>query len=370
GLSETEPDPFGGHYGRVPGSNVLDGSVHEYAEHLLSRKLFDTASDDALARAYEDFSRQAAQLGFTTIQDMALGLTRARSLRVLARADLALRVRSICFPLTPDESCAVDPVSLPGLGPRVYADGFKWITDGSPIERGAFLEAPYSDAPETRGVFNFEPVALQGMLSRGLLGPPRRNQALVHAVGDGAVDNVLAAVAATGGAAAWRGRRLRIEHADLLFPDHFGELTDLGAVVVQNPLHLGVPELLTRRFGPERIAMAQPLQTLRELGIPLALGTDAIGAVSSPWLDVFLAAIHPTRPSEALTVEQAVSAYTHGSAYAEFEDFQKGKLAPGRLADLAVLSQDVFTAPLPALPATRSVLTVVGGRVVWDAGEL
>jgi predicted amidohydrolase YtcJ len=370
GIAETEPDPFGGRYGRVAGSNVLTGAVHEYAEHLLSRRLFETASDAELAHAYEAFSRQAAQLGFTTIQDMALGLPQARTLRVLSQADLALRVRSICFPLSPEEACVGAPPDLGGLVPWVRASGFKWITDGSPIERGAFLEEPYFDEPATRGGFNFASGALQDMLRRGLNGPPRGAQALIHTVGDGAVDNVLAAVAATGGAPAWNGRRLRIEHADLLFPEHFGELIDLGAVVVQNPLHLGVPELLGRRFGPERIARAQPLQTLRGLGIPLALGTDAIGAVSSPWLDVFLAAIHPTRPSEAITVEQAVSAYTYGSAYAEFEEYRKGRLAPGKLADLAVLSQDVFTAPLPTLPATHSVLTVVGGRIVWDSGEL
>jgi predicted amidohydrolase YtcJ len=85
---------------------------------------------------------------------------------------------------------------------------------------------------------------------------------------------------------------------------------------------------------------------------------------------VFLAAIHPTHPAEALTVEEAITAFTAGSAYAEFQEHRKGTLAPGKLADLAVLSQDPFTAPLPALPATFSVLTMVGGRVVWDTGAL
>jgi hypothetical protein len=75
-------------------------------------------------------------------------------------------------------------------------------------------------------------------------------------------------------------------------------------------------------------------------------------------------------PREALTREQAVAAYTRGSAYAEFAEGEKGTLAPGMLADLAVLSQDVFAAPAPALPATTCVLTLVGGRVAHDAGAL
>jgi predicted amidohydrolase YtcJ len=78
-----------------------------------------------------------------------------------------------------------------------------------------------------------------------------------------------------------------------------------------------------------------------------------------------LATSHP-RPQESLTREQAVEAYTRGSAYAEFAETEKGTLAPGKLADLAILSQDIFRVPASALPQTRSVLTVVGGQVMFD----
>jgi predicted amidohydrolase YtcJ len=71
-----------------------------------------------------------------------------------------------------------------------------------------------------------------------------------------------------------------------------------------------------------------------------------------------------------LTREQAVTAYTAGSAYAEREELQKGTLAPGRLADLAVLSQDIFTVHFSLIPGTESVLTMVDGRIVWDAGVI
>jgi hypothetical protein len=79
------------------------------------------------------------------------------------------------------------------------------------------------------------------------------------------------------------------------------------------------------------------------------------------------AVTHPAQPSEALTVAQAVEAYTRGAAYAEFEEAHKGSIAAGKLADLAVLSQDIFTAPVAALPATESVLTIVGGEIVHDS---
>ena len=133
-------------------------------------------------------------------------------------------------------------------------------------------------------------------------------------------------------------RWFRVEHADFLFPEHFAELREAGIVVVQNPLHFGIPDMIAARVGPARFAEAQPLRTLLDEGIPVALGTDSIGAVQSPWIEV--------------------------------EEHRVGTLAPGVLADLAVLSQDVFAAAPPALPGTTSVLTMVGGEVVWDAGEL
>jgi predicted amidohydrolase YtcJ len=82
------------------------------------------------------------------------------------------------------------------------------------------------------------------------------------------------------------------------------------------------------------------------------------------------ASIHPDRPSEAISREQAVVAYTLGSAYAEFAEKDKGSLVPGKLADLAVLSQDIFTVPASELPKTESVLTLVGGKVVYDGKAL
>ena len=109
-----------------------------------------------------------------------------------------------------------------------------------------------------------------------------------------------------------------------------------------------------------------PWQTLSNEGIPIAVGTDAIGGVGNPYLDIFLSLIHPIQPTEALSVEDAVIAYTSGSAYAEFQEHWKGVLAVGKLADLAVLSQDIFTLPPPAIIGTESVLTMVDGNVVYN----
>jgi predicted amidohydrolase YtcJ len=186
---------------------------------------------------------------------------------------------------------------------------------------------------------------------------------MFHVVGDSAIALVLNALASTGSASIWRGTRVRLEHGDGLTPDQFDRARRLGVIVVQNPTHLDLGGLLAERYDPAFLANFQPLRSLVEAGIALALGGDGI---FNPFLNIMAAVTHAHRPAEALTREQAVVAYTRGSAFAEFAEHEKGTLEPGMLADLAVLSHDIFAVPLAVLPATTSVLTVIGGRVVWD----
>jgi hypothetical protein len=367
GISETEPDPFGGRFERVPDSNVLTGVADEYAEFGVLRRFYALLSDDDIVALYQAFAAQAVMYGYTTLQDIPIGLTHARALSVLAAANLPLRVRSMCFPLTPDEPC-----DDPGLGPRslVTATGIKWITDGTPIERLACVETPYADRPDQLGTCDIPTDALRNILRAHRDGPRASEQIVLHAVGDRAIDRILDALSDTGGPAAWHGRRTRIEHGDLLFPGDFGRVRALGAIIVQNPTHFTFPDVLAQRFQPAVFAELDPLRSLLDEDIPLAIGTDSFGFPLSPFLELYLATIHPTRPQESLTLEQALIAYTSGSAHAEFEEHRKGTLAPGMLADMAVLSQNIFQVPTEALPETFSVLTMVNGRVVWDAGVL
>jgi predicted amidohydrolase YtcJ len=111
----------------------------------------------------------------------------------------------------------------------------------------------------------------------------------------------------------------------------------------------------------------QPFRTLLANGIPVALGSDG---PQNPFLNLMLATIHPDNPAEAITLAQAIGAYTAGSAAAEGAGGWKGRLVPGMVADLAVLSQDIFSVPPDRLPATASVLTLVGGRPVWNPAGL
>jgi len=367
-ISTTEPDPFGGHYRRFPGSDVVTGEVHEYAEFGVRRRLLALVPDSHIVAQYQAFAAAAVQLGYTSLQDMAVGLTHDRALGALRAARLPLRVRSICFPLSPAEPCEAtrdgDDSAL------VRAAGVKWIIDGTPVERLAFVETPYADRPGQLGAPDLPDRALRAQLRLHDHGSIRTNQLVFHSVGDAAIDQVFDAMDDTGGARVWGDRRIRIEHGDLLFPWDFDRARELGVVVVQNPTHLALAPVFAQRFVPRVFANLEPLKTLLAERIPLAFGTDGIGAPQSPFLHMFLATVHPTRPAEALSLAQALTAFTQGAAFAELAEQHKGTLVAGQLADLAVLSQDIFHVAPPDLPNTRSVLTIVGGRVVWDAGEL
>jgi hypothetical protein len=169
---------------------------------------------------------------------------------------------------------------------------------------------------------------------------------------------------ATGGKAVWSVRRVRIEHGDGIMPDLVPRTKELGVIVVVNPTHFTLRELFLKRFGAERTNQMQPLRSLLTAGIPVAIGSDG---PNNPYLNIMLASLHPGKPQEAITCEQAVTAYTLTAAYAEFAEKEKGSLEAGKLADLAVLSQDIFHVPPEDLPKSESVLTIVGGKIVYDS---
>jgi len=208
------------------------------------------------------------------------------------------------------------------------------------------------------GQLYFSQHDMEAMLRESL---QNRDQLLLHIVGDRTIETFLNAMDATGGPEVWAKRRVRFEHGDGLMPDLIPRAKKLGVIVVQNPTHL---TLSIKRWGPQRAPHNQPLRALLERGIPLAIGSDG---PNNPYLNIMLASTYRGKPSEALTREQAVTAYTLTAAYAEFAEKDKGSLAPGKWADLAVLSQDIFRVPPEDLPKTQSVLTLVGGHVVYDA---
>ena len=361
-IPDTEADPPGGFYGRMPDGRTLNGVAHEYACYRIARRFAQLAGPEAQVKEYQRFAARAASLGVTSVQAMMVSYPAAEAVPLFAKADLPIRVRVIDFPFDFDAWTAA-PAQSPSM--RVMPSGVKVILDGTPFERLMLLREPYSDAPSTRGRLNIPPDQLRALLARAAA---RMTQPMFHAVGDAAIDAVLDALesaATEPGAAAriWQPLRPRIEHGDMFEPAHFERAKRLGVVLVQNPSHFMVADTFAARIG-DRLKRATTVKSIVAAGVPLAFGSDG---PLNPFLNIMFATINAVNPSEALTVEQAVVAYTRGAAYAERMEGQKGQLAPGMYADLAMLSQDIFRIPPAELPKTTSVLTIVGGRIVHEA---
>jgi len=363
GIDTITRDPLGGSIERDAAGHPT-GLVHEYGWWIVEQRMNAAQPFPVLLAAHRAYARRAMALGITSVQNMAGALDPGTTLRVACAANIPLRVRLIAFPMTTVRGRLSDQFPAqrcPGAATaHVTVGGVKYILDGTPVERRAVERAPYADRPTSRGSLNFPPDTLAAILQAGL---DRRSQVLLHAVGDSAVRLVLTTMQRLAPAERWRPLRVRLEHGDGLAVDLLPLARDLGVVLVQNPLHLALGPLKSQRFAPERLPNYQPLRSALLGGVALALGSDG---EPNPFLDLMLATMHPNTPSEAITLEQALTAYTAGSAFAEGKELEKGRIAVGMLADFALLSQDIFSVPPQALPATTSVLTVIGGVVGYE----
>jgi predicted amidohydrolase YtcJ len=363
GIRESQPDPVGGRYERSPDGR-LTGVIREYAVFNVERTFSDQTSEaDALAKLHRTLSA-AAKWGITTIQDMSNDLPPERCVALMEKLPTPIRVRVMRMPgTTPAGRDIQEGRPVPrSSNPLITVSGTKWMLDGVPLE-GTF--APRDD-PATVDYFvlheqlTFPKPELTAMLRESL---HDHDQLLVHVAGYPATAAMLNVMRSAGGRQIWAKQRVRFEHGESLTPDLIPQAKELGIVVVQNPTHLAIVNLNPDLSGVFEKTKSQPLRSLLTAGIPLSLGSDG---PTNPYLNIMFASLHPDRPSEAITREQAVIAYTLTSAYAEFAEKDKGSLEPGKLADLAILSQDIFTVDASDLPKTESVLTMVGGKIVYD----
>jgi predicted amidohydrolase YtcJ len=357
-LSETEPDVAGGKFERMKNSQVLNGRAFEEACNLLRRN--KPTSDALFSESLKELAKQSLYFGITSIQNMCTGAIPEVFIRALKESPLPIRFRLIRWGQFRNDGRILIPAKnftsdVRGLD-LVRLSGTKWMLDGTPIERLAAVNTEYKDQPGWKGELDFTDEEVNRILNE-LSG--RNEQPLFHAVGDHTIQYLLNKLEKH--ASSWTKKRVRIEHGDGLLPENFEQAKKLQVIIVQNPSHLTFVSMLHNRLPDNLAKNSENLKSILNAEIPLALGSDG---PLNPYLNIMFAGMHPFRPEEALSREEAVIAYTRTSAYAEFAD-DKGILAPGKLADLVVLSQDIFSIPLQQLPATHSVLTMINGKIVF-----
>jgi predicted amidohydrolase YtcJ len=370
GIVPSQRDPMGGRYERSA-DGKLTGVLREYAVLQLERTLGQMTSDaEALSQLREFFSK-ATKFGITTVQDMSDGIEPRRAVKLLAEAPTPIRIRVTSMPMTmPAGRDTEEGLWIP-LHPTslITVSGRNWMVDGVPLENTLtpreIPSMPVEQSPDDafrhlRLIFSRR--EMEAMLREALA---NNDPALFHITGYPGAAAMLDLMQATGGEQTWASKRVRFENGDGLFPDLVPRAKEMGIVVIQSPTQFDVGLL----FGPTPLKFhdAQASRSFLAAEIPVALGSEG---PMNPYLNIMMACLDPSNPPEAITREQAVIAYTLTSAYAEFQEKEKGSLEPGKLADLAVLSQDIFTVPFSALPKTESVLTLVGGKIIYDAQEV
>ncbi len=313
-----------------------------------------------------------SQFGVTSVHDMSsdsdLDLIRnaagrrALKVRVYAAQPLATRRNLNNF------------IEKEGRGDRFVRWGLlKGFQDGSLGSKTAAMEADYSDAPGSRGLLVTPPEQLYDSVitsyNWGL-------QVAIHAIGDRANSLLLDVFERVSQVVGPGAQRMRIEHAQHLKPADVPRFAKFGIIASMQPYHLADDgRWAERAIGPERAKTSYAFRSLLDAGVVLAFGSDwfvappdVIQGIHAAVTRQTLDGKHPNGwvPEQKITVEEALKAYTWGGAYAANEEGYKGVLAVGKLADFVMLDKDIFKIPPATIRDTKVLLTVVGGRVMYE----
>lgn len=380
GIDKNTPDPVGGQILRDEDSGEPTGILKDNAVKLLQEKL-PAPSPEEYDQALQAAMDCALRSGVTSVQDVTawrdwldwecmlrFQKKQALSVRIYARTQIHEWEKQPQL----RQSGFVDDVWL-RLG------GIKGFVDGSLGSGTAYMCEPYDDAPETCGLLT-EQMLPEGIMKERLAASDRAGLAAsLHAIGDKANQlllDIFEEVEAENGP---RDRRFRIEHAQHLRREDIGRMARLGVLASVQPGHVADDGCWAeKRIGEKRCRMTYAFRSLLEAGVPLSFGTDWPVVPLDPFQGIYTAVTRQTLdgkhpggwvPEEKLTLEDALRAYTLGGAYAEFSEQEKGSLKVGKLADLVMVSQDIFQVPVDDLPKTKVLLTMVGGQVRYCAEE-
>ena len=254
--------------------------------------------------------------------------------------------------------------------PLLHTGMLKGFMDGSRGSRTAAMKAPFADDPNNSGLPQYDQADLNKMaVERAQAG----FQLGFHAIGDKAAAMALEAYSQPGVSPTARNR---IEHAQVVDPADIPRFAKLGVIASMQPNHLLTDmNWAEDRLGPQRAAYSYAWKTFLDAGVPLAFGTDYPVEPITPFRGLYATVTRKNEagtkeyfPSNKLTRGQALYAYTQGSAYAEFAEKHKGKLAPGYDADFILVDRDLYKVAAPAILRTKVLSTYVGGREAF-AGE-
>lgn len=370
GITRATADPPGGTIVRNAAGEPT-GVLKDEAMSLVFSVQPDASEaerDEAFARAQQ----HALERGVTMVHDMGAFADLHTYRRAQERGELRMRVYSF-VPLGQWRELQT-LVAGEGRGDDMLRwGGLKGFVDGSLGSTTAWFYEPYDDEPNTSGLMVTDTAALRAQI---LAADAAGLHVVVHAIGDQANDWLLDAFEEAIQRNGTRDRRFRIEHAQHLSPAAIARFRALGVLPSMQPYHaIDDGRWAEKRIGPERIQRTYAFRSLLDADAGLHFGSDWTVAPIDPLLGVYAAVTRRTTdganpdgwvPAQKIGVEETLRAYTAANAYAAFMEDRLGTLAPGRLADLVVLSADLRTVEPTTIPEVRVDYTIVDGRIVYE----
>jgi predicted amidohydrolase YtcJ len=379
GITARTPDPPGGVIVRDSRGNPT-GALKDAAQDIMFKVLPPMNRDQRLHAAQRALAH-AASLGVTSGQYMDDDDNETYDdLKVFSelheQGKLTTRLYVAPSIVDWDDQAKIGVRHAFG-SPDLRIGALKGYADGSLGSRTAYFFEPFTDTPDNRGLFSNEMQPPSAMRERILKADAAGLQLCIHAIGDQGISTILDfysdAVKQNGPA----DRRFRIEHAQHMAVKDFDRFAQLGVIASVQPYHaIDDGRWAEGRIGHDRASRTYAFRTFLNHGVRLAFGTDWPVAPLNPMLGLYAAVTRATLdgknpggwfPEQRLTVAEAVQAYTLGSAYAEFQENEKGSITSGKLADMVILSDDIFTIDPARIRDVKVLETFVGGNLTWDA---
>jgi predicted amidohydrolase YtcJ len=374
GITAQTPDPPGGTIVRDsqghPTGDLKDAAMD------LAYKVVPPPSHDQRMHAARRALEHAASLGVTSVQHMNPDYADiAVYAELLQEGQLTTRIYAAPLITGVNDQAKIGIRHAFG-GPYLRIGAVKAFADGSLGSRTAYFFQPFTDEPDNHGLLSDEMQPLSLMRDRMMTADAAGLQICTHAIGDQAISMILDLY--TDVVKAHRGaeRRFRIEHAQHMAEKDFARFAQLDVIASVQPYHaIDDGRWAEARIGHDRASRTYAFRTFLNHGVHLAFGTDWDVAPLNPLLGVYAAVTRATLdgknpngwfPEQKLTVTEAVHAYTMGSAYAEFQEKEKGSITPGKLADMVLLSDDIFSMDPVKIRDVKVLKTIVGGKVIWD----
>ena len=379
-------DPEGGQIAR-DATEQPNGILRETAQDLV-RSVIPPPTLDQRRQAIEAALQDIRNWGVTSVQDYSYESDSAgqwENFRIFQQLEregkLTARISEWLPFDDPLETLKEHRAAQPQSDLMLHTGMLKGFMDGSLGSHTAALLQPYEDQPKNSGLPQYEQAKLNEMSKeRALAG----FQLGFHAIGDKGVQMALDAFAEAEKAAQAAGTkapdgsqdyRFRIEHAQVTNPAQVGRFRELKVIASMQPCHLLTDmRWAESRLGQARAAHSYAWAEFLNHGVALAFGTDYPVEPVNPFRGLYAAVTRKSEdgkqeyfPAQKLTIEQAIAAYTTGSAFAEFSEKQKGTLAAGMLADFIVLDRDITAVPPEKILGTRVLRTVLGGKTVYEA---